>query len=277
LQSMSGQSPPESFAWQPLTPGGVAALARAPVRRLLFVQFVFALMAAASMIWFLRTAWFPTVSAAIGQLPVRGEIHRGKLTCPINEPTVLADGHFLAVSVDLKHQGKVRSPAHVQVEFGGDAVYFFSLFGYQPVYYPPDQIIAFNRTELEPKWGAWQPPILWITFTVIIAGLMASWAALATLYFFPVWLVGFFFSRALDLRASWKLAGAALMPGALLLVIAILLYGLGVVDLVQLFAAFAAHLLIGWIYAGGSPLFASKLEINSEEGNPFAGKNNDEL
>ena len=44
------------------------------------------------------------------------------------------------------------------------------------------------------------------------------------------------------------IAGAALMPGALFLSGAIVLYGLGGLDPIQLAAAAGAHLLIGWIY-----------------------------
>ena len=58
-----------------------------------------------------------------------------------------------------------------------------------------------------------------------IFGLLLTWALLATLYFFPVWLVAFYTDRDLNFRASWKVAGAALMPGALLLTLGIVLYG----------------------------------------------------
>jgi len=261
---------PKRVAWLPLTPPGVAAFAGASLGRLLCVQLVFALLAASAVVWFLTTAWFPVVDAAIRQLPAQGEIHDGQLNWPADSPELLAGGSFLAFSVDLEHAGRSRAPAHVQVEFGRHDLYLFSLLGYQQLNYPRDWIIAFNRTELEPKWGAWRPPILWLTFGAVIAGLMASWAALATLYFLPVWLAGFFANRRLDFRASWQLAGAALLPGALLLTAAVFLYGSGAFDLVQLAAAFAAHLAIGWIYLFAAPLCAPKLAaVAVAKGNPF--------
>lgn len=267
---MSAPGDPKSFAWAPLTPPGVAAFAGASLGRLLFVQLIFALLAASAVVWFLKTAWFPAVGAAIRQLPAQGEIRDGKLNWPANSPEFLAEGSFLAFSVDLEHEGQLRSPAHVQVEFGRDDLYLFSLLGYQQLNYPRARVIAFNRTELEPKWGAWRPPILWLTFGAVLAGLMTSWAVLATLYFLPVWLAGFFANRKLDFRASWKLAGAALMPGALLLTAAIFLYGSRALDLVQLAAAFAAHFVIGWIYLFAAPLFAPKLEaVAVAKENPF--------
>ena len=36
----------------------------------------------------------------------------------------------------------------------------------------------------------------------------------AAVYFLPAWILGFFTDRDLNLRAGWKLSGAALMPGA---------------------------------------------------------------
>ena len=94
---------------------------------------------------------------------------------------------------------------------------------------------------------------------------------LATVYCLPVWLLCFFANRDLNLRASWKLAGAALMPGALLLSCALLLYELGGFDLVQLCFAFGMHLIIGWIYLFVSPLFLNRA-VPAEKKNPFVPK-----
>jgi len=71
---------------------------------------------------------------------------------------------------------------------------------------------------------------------------------LATIYFVPAWLGGFFGNRDLKFFQSWRLAGAGLMPGALLMIATIVAYGFGVLDLVQLAAGVMAHVLIGWVY-----------------------------
>src|ERR1051325_2857944 len=115
---MTAVPEPHHPAWQPLTPRGVAAFADAPLRRLLVVQFVFAILAAAAIVWFLTVAWFPAITSAIRQLPERGEIRAGSLDWTAESPQALADNHFLALMVDLDHTGSIRSPAHVQVEFG---------------------------------------------------------------------------------------------------------------------------------------------------------------
>ena len=63
--------------------------------------------------------------------------------------------------------------------------------------------------------------LLALTIAGVVVFLMASWMVLATLYAGPVWLLGFFLNRDLDWRRSWRFCGAALLPGALLMLVAI--------------------------------------------------------
>lgn len=258
------------MAWQPLTARGVAAFAQARLGRLLIVQFIVALLLAAAVIWFLHRAWFPVIQAAIEKLPAQGQIRGGRLQWGGHWPESLAEGRCLAVVVDLKHQGGVRSPAHVQVELGEDDFRVISLLGFVAIPYPKGWIVAVNRAELNPWWGAWAPPILAMVAGAVVAGLMLSWAALATLYFGPAWLIGFFANRHMNLRESWRLAGAALMPGALLLAAAVVCYGLAVLDLVGFMAAAAANLVIGWGYLLAAALRAPPHpEAAAAKANPF--------
>lgn len=237
-----------SLAWQPLTPGGVAAFASASLGRLLGVQLVFALLAAAAVIWFLSVGWFPTIRAALRQLPLDGKIASGKLEWPDDNPKALAEGPFLAVAVDLRHEGGARSPAHIQIEFGERDFQVRSLLGFVPWNYPSEWNIPVDRDELEPWWGAWAPEILAVITGGVIGGLMLSWGFLASVYWAVVWLIAFFANRDLSVGGSWRVAGAALMPGALCFTCAIVLYGLGALDLVQLAVAAGVHVVIGWIY-----------------------------
>ncbi len=257
-----------AFAWAPITPRGVAAFARASFERLFVVQSVVALLGAAAVVWFLCDGIFPTVNAAIAQLPDTGEIHGGKLEWRADSPVLLAEGRILAFSVDLEHGGSLRSPADFQFEFGADSVRIFSLFGETELAYPPGYIIAANQTDARPAWGAWAPDVLGLAAIVTFFGLLMVWALLATIYFLPVWLICLFTNRDLNFRASWKLAGAALMPGALLVSLSLVLYDLGGFDLVQFCFAFGMHIVIGWIYLFVSPMFLNRA-LPAEKKNPF--------
>lgn len=257
-------------AWEPLTPLGVAAFARAPLRRLLLVQFIVAMLVGGTVAWLLRDAYFPTISAAIAQLPAEGEIRSGKMDWRGESPRLLAEGRFLAVSVDLEHAGEIRLPAHVQLEFGRTNLLIHSLLGYAEMDYPRAWIIAVNRTELSPLWGAWRPWLLVGTVGGVGVYLLASWWVLATIYCGPVWLIGGFLNRELGWRASWRLASAALLPGSFVMLVGISFYDLGAFDLVRLAFVFVAHMAVGWIYLGVSFFFIPRLaNLTKPRANPF--------
>jgi hypothetical protein len=269
LPLQSAAAPKRLFAWQPLTPKGIAAFAGATFSRVLVVQFVFALLASGAVLWFLTRDWFPVITQAIKQMPEAGEIRSGGLAWKGDSPVSLAENRFLAIAVDLKHEGQARSPAHVAVEFGEREVRSFSLLGYIDGRYPPNWWLGFNRTEATPWWGAWAPPILGIVAILVILSLLLCWAILATVYAGPSWLIAFFANRHLSPGGSWRLSGAALMPGCVFLIAAIFVYGHGFLDLVRLGVSFAAHFVIGWVYIW---LSIRKLPLHPDtaaRGNPF--------
>jgi hypothetical protein len=256
------------FAWEPVTPRGVAAFARASFERLFIVQAVVSVIAAAAVVWFLSDGIFSTIGQAISQLPDTGEIRGGRLDWQGDSPVMLAEGNILAFSVDLEHGGALRSPADFQLEFGRDSVRIFSLFGEAVVDYPPDYIFAANQREARPAWGAWAPDLLALAAIGTFLALMMVWTVLATVYALPVWIICFLFNRDLNLGASWKLAGAALMPGALFMTLALALYELKAFDLVQFCSAIGMHLVIGWLYLFVSPMFLNRV-VPVKKKNPF--------
>ena len=145
-----------------------------------------------------------------------------------------------------------------------------SLLGKLPIEYPRGYVIAFNRGELDPWWGAWAPFILAISALAVMFALMLTWALLALVYAPISWLVAFFANRELSFPGSYRLCGAALMPGALWMIASIALYGLGVMDLLRLLIATAAHFVIGWVYVVGAPFWRPRVpDPSTKPGNPF--------
>ncbi len=225
----------------------MAAFAPATFGRVFLVQSVIALLTAAAAVWFISTAWFPTIRAAIQQLPEQGVIRHGLLILPRSSPEPLAVGRpFLAVVVNL-NKGTANYGADLSVEFHWNYVQFCSLLGYLTLRYPKEEV-QFNRPELVSWWGAWEPMLQGIMAVAVTLGLMAIWAALATLYFIAVRIGAYLADRELGWGGSWRLAGVALMPGALLMTGAIWLYGLTVLDLIHLLVLAGVHLPLGWLY-----------------------------
>lgn len=253
---------------EPFTPRGVAAFARANFGWLFLAQFVIASVAAVAIAWLFYDDCFPTVQAAIENLPADAAIHSGQLNWNTT-PQVLAEGHYLAFDVDLDHSGQIRSITDLQIEFGAKSVRVFSLFGFADIPYPVDETIPFNQPDLDPLWKAWRAIILFFIAAAAVVLLLATWAIFATIYFLPVWLLGLLTNRDLSLRVSWKLSAAALLPGALLMIIGILLYAFGFLNLVSLLFVFFAHFVLHWLYLFFGLFFLPQSSASTPGGNPF--------
>lgn len=256
------------IAWEPVTPRGVAAFARASTGRLWLVQGIVACLVAAAVVWVLKHACFPVVREAIQNLPETGVLRGQRLDWNGESPVMLAEGRVLALSVDLDQSGEVRSPAHLQIEFARTNFFTHSLFGYAEWHYPAGWTVAANRVELEPWWGAREPAVLAVTAAGVLVGLMLTWAVLGWIYAGPMWLIAFYANRDLKLKECWRLAGAALLPGALFMALAIFAYGSGWFDLLTLGLALAVHLVVGWVYLFVSVFFLPR-RAGPVSGNPF--------
>ncbi len=261
-------SPPT--AWLPLTPRGVAAFARTSFSRLWLVQIVSAMLVAGTVAWVLNACWFPVISAAVEHLPQTGAIRAGRLECGGDPVQPLAESRFIAFAIDLQHAGQARSPSQIQFELGQSGLRIYSVFGLAEVPYPISLAVPFNFQQLKPWWGAWAPILLGIAAFGTVLALLLSWTILATVYCLAVWLLGLYLNRDLTLRGSWLTAGAALMPGSLVMAAAIAGYGLGELDLIRLLAGWCFHLVLGWAYlilgATAAPKIAPVMAIRE---NPF--------
>lgn len=193
----------------------------------------------------------------------------GKLDWGGASQQTLAEGSFLAFDVDLYHSGQFRSTADLQIEFGLESVRFLSLLGYSEYIYPSNGFMQFNRPQLQPLWDAWRSIILFALAVATFASLLLSWWILASLYFVPVWLIGFFTNRDLDLRSSWKLSCAALLPGALVMIVGIFLYSCGLLHLISFLFFFGAHFVLGWLYLLFALPFFARALLTDPAGNPF--------
>jgi len=249
----------------------VAAFSRARFGRLFLVQFLVALLASGAVIWFLATAWFPILRAAIHQLPATGLIEDQQLRSPRSSTDPLADSRFLTLAIDLDGTGVPANVTDLRVEFRRTQVVLCSLLGCRGWNYPKGRIVPFNQPDLESWWGAWEAVIYSLSSLVLVAGLLASWLVLATLYCPIARLYAFFKDRQLTLPGSWKLSAAAQLPGALLAAVALVLYGQGVIDLIQFIVLWALHVAISWLYLFVSPLHLPRVSevVPALGANPF--------
>lgn len=236
-------------AWQPLTFRGVAAFAGATATRVFIVQFLVLLVAVACLLQALELTWWPAVRTAIRTLPEVGRVQHGQLDWHGEPFAVLADSPSLSILVDAAGQHEPGQVADVQVEIAKTEIRVCTLVGCLPIVFEPVWDFPLNRVELVPWWGAWKPAIVAVTALLLALALGGAWWTLATLYSVPLRLLAILAGRPVTLGGGWRIAAMALMPGALLLSLGILAYGLIRLPLLLLVGIFVLHLLLGWVYS----------------------------
>ena len=234
-------------AWQPFTPKGLAAFSTTTFGRVFLLLCVTALIGAGTFVWFLHTAWYPAIRAAIHELPAQGQIIHQELNTPRVSSEPLAEHRFLGFVVLIGDARETDLNSHIGVKFRKKGVDVCSLFGCWRLAYPPGWTIEFNRTDLEPGWGAWEPVVTVIAALGTFLGLLIIWFALGSLYCLAPWIVARVHKRHLTLAGSWRMCSASVVPGTFLLVAAIWLYGLGVLDLLQFFVLAIVHIILAWL------------------------------
>ncbi len=264
-------APAAPSAWQPFSFGGVAAFARAPFGRLFLAQFTTAAAVAACLVWLLARQWCPVIETAIRQLPPEGAIiHEGRLTWPAREANVLAETHFLAIVVSPSELDDTGQTADLQLEFSESQFRIGSLFGYLAWPYPENRQLPLTRGASEPWWGAWKPVLLAGVAAGTIVWLLFVWVVLAMLGTLVVQLVSFFADRESTRAGRWKLAAAALLPGAWIFAMGLVLYGLEWLPLLGLLLVTAVHLVVSWVYLFFAPFFLPRVPTQATTAaNPF--------
>jgi hypothetical protein len=262
--------PPPPAAWQPFTFGGVAAFANGRLTRLLAFELAAAILAAAAALWFLHRAYCPILLQAIQKMPETARLEDGALQGVPD--TLIAESQFLAIAATSQAGGEIGQDADLQIQFRQNDVCAGSVFwpdwgwDYQ---YGKGLSLNLARSNLEPWWGAWQPVLLAGMGAAVVLSLLLVWAALAMIYMAPAKFIAWFTDRFLSWGGAWRLASAALLPGAVMLAGAILLYGWSVMDLVGLSFSIAVHLVIGWVYLVGGSCKVRRLFPEKSKRNPF--------
>ena len=226
--------------------------------RLLEVELVFALLVAATAVWFVQQAWVPEIEKAIQQMPATGEIRGGRLAWP-SEAVLLQEGPFMRIDVrpgGFTEMGVVES-ADLVLAFGPNDLQVGSSLGLGllTLPYPTGWILSFSKTELEPWWGARSHMVLAGFGLLLILALLCAWYALGWLYMVPVKI---FSVNQVSWAGAKKIAIAAQMPSVLVMIAAIVLYGLKQINLVGLLAVWGVHLVLPWVYLMFSPILAPK-------------------
>ena len=225
------------------------------------------LLVAMLVVWSLTISFVPGIEQAIQQLPSSGGLEHGRLFWPRPVPDSLVETPFLALVVTAGAAPAESSTSDVRLEWRDQLLHLCSLFGCLDFAYPREASLPLGKPAVEPWWGAWKPAVLTAIGLTLLLLLLLFWSLLSWIYLWPVRLISFFLDRALTLAGAWRLCLAALMPGALLLASAIMLYATGTFGLVGLLLAAACHFVPGWVYLAGA--LARLPSIDPRAANPF--------
>ncbi len=229
-----------------------------------------ALFVALSATWIALTGWFPVIENALAELPDAGKIRQGQLHWTNASPARLAEGSFLAIRVDLDGDTRISQSADVQIELGRTALRTKFLLGHIDIPYPRGWVISLNRADALPWWGAWRPFLLIGIAGFVVVGLLTGWFLQSLIYSPAIRLIAFYSDRSANGFACVRLAGAAVLPGAVMMSGAMLLYSFHRLTLVGLLFAWLLHLVMGGIYAGVSTLCLTRLSVAPRRrSNPF--------
>lgn len=255
-------------AWQPFTPRGVAAYALTSGTRLFLVQCLVAIIVALTCVWFVALQWAPIVTRAIENFPGSSVIQQGVWTTTNSQPRLLAGNRYLEIILDARNVGGVSGAADVSAIVTVPALRLCGVLGCMTVPYEPDYKFTLTRPELTAWWDAWRRPIESLLGVTVALSVLVSWWLLAIIATPVVKLIAFFADRQVTWGGAWRMANAALLAGAFIVVVGILSYGIGLVDPLRLGLIYALHIVADVALIATSPFFLPKIPKLGR--NPFS-------
>jgi hypothetical protein len=183
---------------------------------------------------------------------------------------LLGQSPHLQIVVNATGEARFGDESDLRVELRADDCLVCGWLGCWSWAYPTGWIIAVNRPEVLPAWGAWRPFVFWGVFVGSTVWVLLSWVALSTLGAAPLRLLGFYLDRELSLSAVWRLLLVAWVPGGVLFGLALFLYGVGQLHPAALAVIGLTHVLVGVVYAVGALFRCPHVAVAAApRGNPF--------
>ncbi len=250
----------------PLTFPGVAAFSLRSSAWLFAVWSLLAATGAGAVVWFLSACWEPVLENTIQSAPAELGLASGTLS-GLPETPNQHQNRFLSLVLGSDPDTLENMTSDIQIRFTQDGMEWRSLFGAWAHPYPPNLQLDLSPDTVLPWWRARRTLFFSAAFLVVAIGLILTWLSLATLYYFPLVIAAFFLDRTN--ACTWRLAGSALIPGAVIMTLAIVLYGIHLLNLLGLLLATALHFIAAWVFAFGAARNLPAAPQADPAGNPF--------
>lgn len=260
--------------WNPFTFRGVAAYADLPFTHLLLAQILVALLTAGSVACLFERGWRPSIESGVNALPEVAGIRGGLLDWSGPTPARLGAGPYVSLVIDPQELGGLGREADIEISLLEREFRVRMVAGHLALPYPRQVSVDLSRVVAQPWWGAWHGTLLAGLVVGVIAQVTVTWWMLAALYAWPLGVLAFYADRRLTLSGAWKLAAAALLPGAVLMDAAILAYAFRYLVFFQLLSIGVIHFAVGWAFAIGACMSRPRLPVltsvfTASPSNPF--------
>ncbi len=237
-------------AFLPVTPRAIAAYKNLKTINFIAYWLFYAVVCSLAITFVFERCVISFVSRAITNLPQSGEVVTGRLNgWETNGISTLIESRFISIYVNSSNNDDLSDAADLQIVFAKDELRLRSLLGWLAVKYPKWLRLPLNYKQLWPIWGAYQTAIITGVFLCSVVLLLASWTILALVYSNILIFIARILKRLTGGRGgAFKIAGATLIPGALIMTMGLLSYSFVYIDLISLLIVFVCHIVIAWIY-----------------------------
>lgn len=230
-----------------------------------------ALIAGVAFAWSVQQTWMPVVRAAVWNWPGLVRCREGRFEFPTDQPRLLAEGHDLALVLDPRHEGTVRAPAWVQVQWGIATVRVLGPLGTWEARYPRTWTFERDPASVRATWEAWETVVRVGLALAATVSLLLIWPVMAAVY----GLVLGIGARLLGRRAQggwlWRMGLMVQLPGAWFMIASLVGFGAGWLNLLGLGVALGLHWMVTWCLLAGLTLgLPRRARADAVEANPFA-------
>lgn len=230
-----------------------------------------ALIAGVAFAWALQRTWLPVVRVAVSNWPGLVRCQQGRFEFPTDQPRLLAEGHDLALILDPRHDGTIRTPAWVQVQWGISTLRLRGPLGEWEARFPRGWTFERDPASARATWEAWEGVLLVGLALTAAVSLLLAWPVLATVYWPGLSLVARLLGKQAQGRVLWRIGLLAQLPGAWFMIASLFGFGSGWLNLLRLLVAFGLHWILTWgVLAGLVLCLPRRARTVASPANPFA-------
>ena len=231
------------------------------------------MLLAGSVAYFVATSWWRVVDAFVQGLPAEGRVEAGVLEWP-NKPGVATSNRHLEIRVSAGKPTSSASTSDFTLGFFRDRIRIAGVLGYVDLAYRDFQLdFPLNSIDIAPYWEAWKNPMIVFSGFLSAVVILATWWMLSVIYSPMTRVMASLFAGQLSWPQAVQVSAAGLLPAALIIVVAIVLYAEKQLNLFALGGVWIAHVVIGWVFVCGGAIMGGRQVRRSQviADNPFGG------